>query len=227
MSAFATLRAPVVVKTGKASAFARGSSAALPVRARSPSSRRRYPSGLFSDARGGLFYRDDARVASRRVVRPSRVVRGRSRRRRRPRPRARRLRLRLRRGRTRPSLTSLPSTSLSRSLSRVRRHRARRPPSSARPPSSSPPAAAARCRSRRKRAPRARARTGSPSPVGSPTQSSRARTASCGFARGADTSTTDRSGSGKRSLAAPRAASGDSRSRRGERCRSRSGRSSA
>jgi len=228
MSAFATLRAPVVVKTGKASAFARGSSAALPVRARSPSSRRRYPSGLFSDAaRGGLFYRDDARVASRRVVRPSRVVRARSRRRRRPRPRARRLRLRLRRGRTRPSLTSLPSTSLSRSLSRVRRHRARRPPSSARPPSSSPPAAAARCRSRRKRAPRARARTGSPSPVGSPTQSSRARTASCGSAKGAATSTTDRSGSGRRNLAAPRAASGDSRSRRGERCRSRSGRSSA
>tara|TARA_B100001142_G_scaffold149574_1_gene150445 strand:+ start:433 stop:873 length:441 start_codon:yes stop_codon:yes gene_type:complete len=67
MSAFATLRAPVVVKTGKASAFARGSSAALPVRARSPSSRRRYPSGLFSDAaRGGFIAttRASGRVAS-------------------------------------------------------------------------------------------------------------------------------------------------------------------
>lgn len=66
------------------------------------------------------FYRDDARVASRRVVRPSRVVRARSRRRRRPRAR----RLRLRRGRTRPSLTSLPSTPLSLSLSRLQASRA-------------------------------------------------------------------------------------------------------
>ena len=77
MSAFATLRAPVVVKTGKASAFARGSSAALPVRARSPSSRRRYPSGLFSDARWFVLSRRRARrVASRRptIARRPRAV---------------------------------------------------------------------------------------------------------------------------------------------------------